>query len=77
MTQVNSPYPATPYLAQFLKEQGYHCKQKDLGLDLFHRVFSKEGLQAIVEQIALKKNKNEIEEFFLMLVMIMFIQLKQ
>jgi radical SAM superfamily enzyme YgiQ (UPF0313 family) len=65
MTQVNSPYPATPYLTQFLRDEGYTCIQKDLGLDLFHRLFSKSGIQKIVEFIKDKKKKTEIEQFFL------------
>ena len=65
MTQVNSPYPATPYLTQFLRDEGYVCHQKDLGLDLFHRLFSKEGLTLVRDLIKEKKNKTEVEDFFL------------
>ncbi len=65
MTQVNTPYPATAYLTQFLRDHEYEVDQKDLGLDLFHRLFSKSGLNLIRKEIQTKKNQSEFEEFFL------------
>lgn len=65
MTQVNTPYPATAYLTQFLRDQGIETTQKDLGLDLFHKVFSQSGLTLVKNEIEKKKKKSEFEQFFL------------
>ena len=35
MTQLNTPYPATPYLTGFLRQEGYNVSQRDLAIDLF------------------------------------------
>jgi radical SAM superfamily enzyme YgiQ (UPF0313 family) len=51
LTQLNTPYPATAYLKGFLDAQGVAVEQGDLGLDLFLRVFTKDGLTAIFEKI--------------------------
>ena len=47
MTQLNTPYPATPYLTGFLKQQGYQPSQRDLAIDLFLTLLSKQGLENI------------------------------
>ena len=51
MTQINTPYPATAYLTGFLKEQGFEVVQKDLGLELFLKLFSKSGLSQIKKEL--------------------------
>jgi len=63
MTQINSPYPATAYLTGYLRKRGYEVDQKDLGLELILRLFSKEGLTRIRED--LKSTDSETIEFFL------------
>lgn len=65
MTQVNTPYPSTAYLTQFLRDQKVQTSQKDLGLDLFHQLFNRKGLNAIKLLIEKKENKSEFEEFFI------------
>lgn len=65
MTQVNTPYPSTAYLTQFLRDQKIQTTQRDLGLDLFHKLFNREGLALIKSEIEKKKNKTEFEDFFL------------
>ncbi|MGZ3788174.1 MAG: B12-binding domain-containing radical SAM protein [Bacteriovorax sp.] len=65
MTQVNTPYPSTAYLTQFLRDQKIEATQKDLGLDLFHRLFNRKGLNLVKNEIIKKKRKSEFEEFFL------------
>jgi radical SAM superfamily enzyme YgiQ (UPF0313 family) len=50
-TQLNTPYPATPYLKGFLKTQGYEVFQVDLGIELINTVFSREGLQELFDSI--------------------------
>jgi radical SAM superfamily enzyme YgiQ (UPF0313 family) len=42
--QLNSPYPATAYLASFLRSQGHSARVVDLSIELFHRIFSRAGL---------------------------------
>ncbi|CAA6816483.1 MAG: FIG01056709: hypothetical protein [uncultured Thiotrichaceae bacterium] len=51
MTQLNTPYPATAYLTGFLREQGYDVAQRDLALELFLELLSKQGLEEILEII--------------------------
>ncbi|NBX92276.1 MAG: radical SAM protein [Proteobacteria bacterium] len=56
MTQINTPYPATAYLSGFLKKHGFSVQQRDIGLDLFLKLFSQEGLIRIRELLT---DKNE------------------
>ncbi len=65
MTQINTPYPATGYLCSYLLELGYEVTQRDLGLDLFHKVFSEAGLNRIKAVILNKKEISDLEAFFL------------
>lgn len=65
MTQINTPYPAMAYLCAFLKEQGHNVIQKDLGLDLFLKVFSIKGLEKTRTQILSKKIISEEEAYFI------------
>ena len=46
-TQLNTPYPATPYLKCFLKSRGYEVFQVDLGIELINTIFSREGFQKL------------------------------
>jgi radical SAM superfamily enzyme YgiQ (UPF0313 family) len=52
-TQLNTPYPASPYLKGFLRSRGYEVFQADLGIELINRIFSRAGFQ---ELFALAKN---------------------
>ena len=63
LTQINSPYPSTAYLAGYLRSQNYNVEQRDLGLELILRLFSREGLMRVRENL---HNKNhESVAFFL------------
>ncbi len=55
-TQLNTPYPASPYLKGFLKLHGYDVFQADLGIELINKIFSREGFQ---ELFALAKNTDK------------------
>jgi len=55
MTQINTPYPATAYLTGFLKQEGFQISQLDLGLEVFLKLFSREGLIKIHEQLEKQK----------------------
>ena len=41
MTQINTPYPATPYLTGFLRERGYDVAQADPAIELVLRLLSR------------------------------------
>lgn len=51
LTQLNTPYPATPYLAGFLKRQGVDVSQLDLGIELIDRLFTAEMLANIFDEV--------------------------
>ncbi len=55
-TQLNTPYPATPYLKGFLKQHGYEVFQVDLGIELINTIFSQEGFEKLFHAI---KKQNE------------------
>jgi len=56
-TQLNTPYPATPYLKGFLNLHGYDAAQVDLGIELINRIFSQEGLEQLFHVVK-KQNKH-------------------
>ncbi len=47
LTQLNTPYPSTAYLARFLSDRGIGSHQRDLGIELLHKLFSVHGLTEI------------------------------
>jgi len=48
-TQLNTPYPATPYLKGFLNTRSISCRQMDLGIDVLLDIFTKEGLRQLFD----------------------------
>ena len=55
MTQLNTPYPATAYLMGCLRKHApdtVEASQVDLSLELFLRLFSREGLTAVHAELA-------------------------
>jgi len=52
LTQLNTPYPSTAYLARFLRGRGVAVHQRDLGLELALSLFSRAGLARIFDQLA-------------------------
>ena len=46
-TQLNTPYPAAPYLKGFLKLHGHDVFQADLGIELINKIFSREGFHEL------------------------------
>jgi radical SAM superfamily enzyme YgiQ (UPF0313 family) len=57
-TQLNTPYPASPYLKGFLKLHGYDVFQADLGIELINRIFSSEGFRVLFDYV--KKNSGQL-----------------
>jgi radical SAM superfamily enzyme YgiQ (UPF0313 family) len=51
LTQLNTPYPATAYIKGFLVGRGYEVRQADLSIALVLRLFSKEGLARMFDEI--------------------------
>jgi len=55
MTQLNTPYPATAYLTGFLREHadrlGLEVAQEDAAIQLFLRLFSRRGIQAVLDEL--------------------------
>ncbi|OPZ92921.1 MAG: CAAX amino terminal protease self- immunity [candidate division TA06 bacterium ADurb.Bin417] len=47
LVQLNTPYPATPALAGFLRSQGADVAQADLSLELALRLFTRPGLAQV------------------------------
>jgi len=52
-TQLNTPYPATAYLKGFLESKGKEIVQEDLSIQLFCKIFSKDFLVQIFEEVSL------------------------
>ncbi len=52
LTQLNTPYPSISYLAQDLRRHGLECEQRDLGIELVLRLFSREGLKEVFGELA-------------------------
>lgn len=51
MTQLNTPYPATAYLTGFLRKNGIDAVQADPALELVLRLFSRQGLTQVAEEL--------------------------
>ena len=63
-TQLNTPYPASPYLKGFLKLQGYEVFQADLGIELINKIFSREGFRelfTVAENTGRKISRNSLQ----------------
>jgi len=53
LTQLNTPYPSTAYLARSLRGlPGWEVEQRDLGLELALKVYSRAGLAAVFDVLA-------------------------
>ncbi|MEQ6121194.1 radical SAM protein [Reichenbachiella sp. MALMAid0571] len=50
-TQLNTPYPATPYLKGFLNIKHIDSNQVDLGIEVILELFSSKGLEALFEAV--------------------------
>jgi radical SAM superfamily enzyme YgiQ (UPF0313 family) len=66
MTQLNTPYPATAYLTGFLRQHearlGVEVSQADAALELFLRVFSRAGLQGVLDELTARAAELEAAE---------------
>ncbi len=53
LLQPNTPYAATPLLTAWLKSQGHEAVQSDLSLELLLKLFSREGIARLTEQLGI------------------------
>ena len=51
-TQLNTPYPATAYIKGFLNTKNIPATQADLGIETILKLFSKQGLMDLFQNIA-------------------------
>ncbi|MEJ7600089.1 MAG: hypothetical protein WKG01_19430 [Kofleriaceae bacterium] len=68
MTQLNTPYPATAYLTGFLRQQpglAVEVAQADAALALFLRVFSRDGIQRVLDTLRGQGEVPDSVEWFL------------
>src|SRR6187549_1731329 len=67
MTQLNTPYPATAYLMGCLRKHAadaVEVAQADLSLELFLRLFSRDGLTAVQAELAgARRRKKQLDWF--------------
>ena len=50
-TQLNTPYPATAYLKGYFNTLDIESNQADLGIDVILKLFSKNGLEQMFEEL--------------------------
>ena len=65
LVQLNTPYPATPVLAGYLKSLGARVAQADLSLELALRLFSRQGLQQVADACRQRSRPAPAVRFFL------------
>lgn len=65
LTQFNTPYPSTAYLTSYLEKIGHEVNQVDLGLELILKIFSRDGLRQITQEITKTKRRSPLLDFYL------------
>jgi hypothetical protein len=65
LTQLNTTYPATPYLTGFLRLRGNPVVQVDASLEWFLRLFSREGVGRIAEILRPQRHRTPAMRHFL------------
>ena len=66
LTQLNTPYPSTAYLAGFLESRNIAVEQADLGIEMVLRLFSPDGLRDIFRQLHGRENSLPKEAIHMM-----------
>lgn len=57
--QLNAPYPSLYYLRSFLEQRGYTVQVDDHSIALFHRIFSRPGLERIFADGAARLDRGQ------------------
>lgn len=65
LLQLNTLYPATPVLAGYLSSQGVQVAQVDLSLELALNIFSRKGLERVVELCRTQPKSTPLVQRFL------------
>ena len=68
-TQLNTPYPSISYLYRFITQHGFSANQRDIGIELVHRIFSKSGLTEIFNSAQNTLNSEQPEEVWRMMAL--------
>lgn len=63
MVQLNTPYPATPVLTGFLKEQGIETYQADLSLEVALKLFTPEAVSDAINALKGRRVKKSLQNF--------------
>ncbi|MFO7809956.1 MAG: B12-binding domain-containing radical SAM protein, partial [Candidatus Delongbacteria bacterium] len=63
-SQLNTPYASIPLLKGYLKTNGVSSSVFDLGIKTAQRLYSKQGLERLKENIVRKKIQGDAAEFF-------------
>ncbi len=63
-TQLNTPYPATCYIKGFLDEQGINTFQCDLSIELFNRIFTKQNIERIFNEVGQYNSEIQFESIW-------------
>lgn len=59
LCQLNTPYPAVPFLTRSLRRRGVEVVQRDLGMELFTQVVGPDGLAALFEELYARAEAGE------------------
>ncbi len=62
LCQLNTPYPSIAYLARALREEGHAPELHDLGLALALRLYSRAGLEEVLEQVEGRAEREGLPE---------------
>lgn len=61
LTQLNTPYPATAYLAGYLTHKGFNVQQLDLGIELVDQLFTKAKLSELFDAVEENADKSFVD----------------
>lgn len=59
LTQLNTPYPSTAFLARALRDAGRTCTQRDLGLELVLGLYTRDGLREVFDTLSAREELPE------------------
>ncbi len=62
LTQLNTPYPSVAYLARTLRRAQISFALRDLSLEFALRLFSRQGISAVFDAVAVKAEQGELPD---------------
>ena len=60
--QLNAPYPAVHYLGAWLRSRGHEVEVEDHSIELYRLIFSRQGLSALFDEVASRREAGLIPE---------------